>query len=84
MPQPCLCRVGLWHLPVVFLASFLLAQLALQDTARKYAREVVRPKAAHYDEVAQFPKDLIAQGFELGLLNMTIPQELGGVGLRLR
>ncbi|HYR54826.1 MAG TPA: acyl-CoA dehydrogenase family protein, partial [Myxococcaceae bacterium] len=56
-------------------------QLALQDTARRFAREVVRPKAAHYDEVAEFPKDLISAGYELGLMNMTIPPELGGVGL---
>ena len=57
------------------------AQRALQDTARKFATEVVRPKAAHYDETAEFPKDLIAKGHELGLLNMTIPESLGGVGL---
>ena len=56
-------------------------QLALQETARKYSREVVRPKAAHYDETAQFPKDLISVGFELGLMNMTVPPALGGVGL---
>ena len=56
-------------------------QRALQETARKYAREVIRPKAAHYDETAEFPKDLIAAGFELGLLNMAIPSEYGGVGL---
>ncbi len=57
------------------------SQRALQETARKYAREVIRPKAAHYDETAQFPRDLIAQGFELGLLNMAIPEAYGGVGL---
>lgn len=56
-------------------------QRALQEAARKYAREVVRPKAAHYDETAEFPRDLIAHAFELGLLNMAIPAELGGVGL---
>ncbi len=56
-------------------------QRALQETARKYARDVVRPKAAHYDETAEFPRDLISAGFELGLLNMAIPQEYGGVGL---
>ena len=56
-------------------------QRALQETARKYAREVVRPRAAHYDETAEFPVELIHKGWELGLLNMTIPQELGGVGL---
>jgi acyl-CoA dehydrogenase len=57
------------------------SQRALQDTARKYAREVIRPKAAHYDEVGEFPKELIAAGFELGLLNMAIPEQYGGVGL---
>src|SRR5258707_11008318 len=56
-------------------------QRALQDTARKFAREVVRPKAAHYDESAEFPKDLISAGYELGLMNMTVPPDLGGAGL---
>lgn len=56
-------------------------QRALQETARKFSREVVRPKAAHYDETSQFPKDLIGAGFELGLINMTVPPELGGTGL---
>jgi len=56
-------------------------QQALQETARKFGREVVRPKAAHYDELGEFPRDLIAAGYELGLLNMTVPPELGGAGL---
>jgi len=57
------------------------AQRALQDTARKFAKEVIRPKAAHYDEVAEFPKDIISQAYELGLMNMTIPESMGGTGL---
>jgi acyl-CoA dehydrogenase len=57
------------------------SQRALQETARKFAREVMRPRAAHYDETAEFPKEIIAQAFELGLLNMAIPGALGGVGL---
>jgi acyl-CoA dehydrogenase len=57
------------------------AQRALQDAARKYAREVVRPKAAHYDETATFPRDLLSTAWELGLLNMAIPTEYGGAGL---
>jgi acyl-CoA dehydrogenase len=52
---------------------------ALQETARKFAREVMRPKAAHYDETSQFPREIIQQAWELGLMNMTLPQEVGGV-----
>jgi acyl-CoA dehydrogenase len=54
---------------------------AMQETAHKFSQEVVRPRAAHYDESAEFPRDLISKGFELGLMNMTIPVELGGSGL---
>jgi acyl-CoA dehydrogenase len=61
--------------------SLTETQRALQEAARKFARDIVRPKAAHYDEVAEFPKDLISAAFELGLLNMTITPELGGTGL---
>ena len=57
------------------------SQRALQDMARKFSREVIRPKAAHYDETAEFPKDIIASAWENGLLNMATPQEYGGVGL---
>ena len=54
---------------------------ALQETAKKFAREVMRPKAAHCDETSEFPKDIVKQAWELGLINMTIPQECGGMGL---
>ncbi|XXF76764.1 acyl-CoA dehydrogenase family protein [Myxococcaceae bacterium GXIMD 01537] len=57
------------------------AQRALQETARKYAREVVRPKTAHYDETAEFPLPLITPAWELGLMNTAIPQDVGGLGL---
>jgi acyl-CoA dehydrogenase len=54
---------------------------ALQETARKFAREVMRPKAAHCDEVGEFPKDIIRQASELGLMNLVIPAEHGGMEL---
>lgn len=56
-------------------------QIALRDTARKFAKEEMAPKAAGYDRTGEFPKDVIAKGFELGLMNMTLPVELGGLGL---
>lgn len=56
-------------------------QKQLQQAARSFAREVIRPKAAHYDETAEFPRDVIGQGFERGLMNMTLGEDLGGAGL---
>jgi acyl-CoA dehydrogenase len=54
---------------------------ALQDTARKFAREVMRPKSAHCDETSTFPKDIIKAASDLGLMNLTIPAEFGGMEL---
>jgi acyl-CoA dehydrogenase len=51
---------------------------ALQDAARKFAREVMRPKAAHHDEHELFPREIIQQAAELGLMNMTLPTSVGG------
>ena len=54
---------------------------ALQDTAKKFARDKMRPQAAHCDETQEFPKDVLQQAWELGLLNMTIPSEHGGMAV---
>ncbi|MBN1205770.1 MAG: acyl-CoA dehydrogenase family protein [Myxococcaceae bacterium] len=57
------------------------SQRALQETARKFAREAIRPKAPHYDETAEFPRDLMSTAYELGFMNQGIPAEYGGSGL---
>jgi acyl-CoA dehydrogenase len=54
---------------------------ALQETARKFAREVMRPKSAHYDEKSEFPLEIIKQSVELGFMNLVIPAAHGGVEL---
>jgi acyl-CoA dehydrogenase len=54
---------------------------ALQETARKFAREVMRPRAAECDERSEFPESILRQGWELGLMNLTVPQDAGGLGL---
>jgi acyl-CoA dehydrogenase len=56
-------------------------QLALQATARRFAREQVAPIAAHFDRTAEFPREVIRQSWELGLASTVIPVEHGGVGL---
>jgi acyl-CoA dehydrogenase len=54
---------------------------AVQEVARKFAREVMRPRSAEFDEKSEFPKDIIRQASELGLMNLTIPAAYGGLEL---
>jgi acyl-CoA dehydrogenase len=56
-------------------------QLALQETARRFAQEEIAPAAAELDQTAEFPREIIRKAWELGLASTCIPQEYGGVGL---
>merc|ERR1719174_2829191 len=56
-------------------------QAAFQDIARKFAAEVMIPKAAEYDQSMEFPREVFDQAWELGLVNGHIPEEYGGLGL---
>lgn len=56
-------------------------QLALQDTARRFAQTEIAPAAAAFDQSGEFPRDIIQRAWELGLSSTCIPQDFGGVGL---
>jgi len=56
-------------------------QQALQELARKFAREEMAPKAAHHDETGEFPAEIARKAWELGLMNTHVPPEYGGMGL---
>src|SRR3989344_4552629 len=56
-------------------------QLALQELARKFAKNEMIPKAAHHDQTGEFPKEVIEKAFQLGLINFCIPAEFGGLAL---
>ena len=56
-------------------------QRALRALAREFAENEIRPRAAEYDEHATHPADLIAKAHELGLMNVHLPEEHGGLGL---
>ena len=58
-------------------------QLALQETARRFARSEIAPIAAHHDQTGEFPMAVMKKAWELGLSNASIPAEYGGVGLSL-
>src|SRR5262245_42202245 len=56
-------------------------QKALVETARKFTREVVIPRAAELDESSELPLEICKQAFELGLMNAEVPDVYGGLDL---
>ncbi len=62
--------------------SFDLApeQVAIRDTCREFAQQVVAPQAARYDREQSFPYPLVAQMAELGLFGLPYPESVGGAG----
>src|SRR5436190_21577484 len=63
--------------------SFALTdeQRALRDLAHEFAEKEIRPKEREYDEHSTHPADVISKAHELGLMNLHIPEEYGGVEL---
>lgn len=55
-------------------------QRALQDAARTFALEQLRPAAGAADAAYAAPEELLARCAELGLGPLGIPQTLGGMG----
>lgn len=53
----------------------------LIDMARRFTRERIIPVAAECDRAARFPMDVFKAAWELNLVNPSIPEEFGGVGL---
>lgn len=56
-------------------------QREFQDLARKFAKEEIIPKAAHYDKVGEYPWDIVKKAHGLGLMNGHIPSEYGDYGV---
>jgi len=56
-------------------------QLALQETARRFAQTEIVPIAAHHDQTGEFPMEVMRKAWELGLSSSSIPAAYGGVGL---
>ncbi len=55
--------------------------LQVRETARKFADEVVAPRARALDEEEAFPDDIVKQMGELGFLGLPFPEKYGGAGL---
>ena len=55
-------------------------QAAFQRTVREFADRIVKPRATAIDESDEFPRDIVREAGELGLMGVTIPTEAGGAG----
>jgi len=53
----------------------------LRDTVGGFARDNIAPRAAEIDRSNAFPRDLWPQMGALGLLGITVEEELGGAGM---
>jgi alkylation response protein AidB-like acyl-CoA dehydrogenase len=55
-------------------------QRMIRSMVREFARDVVTPEAARRDREKIFPRDILKQMGELGMMGMMIPPEFGGSG----
>lgn len=55
-------------------------QQALAQAAQDFTRKEVIPKAAHFDETGEFPRDILKKAWAGGLFNVEIPEAYGGLG----
>jgi len=53
----------------------------VRETARRFADEVVAPRARDLDENEEFPHDIVRRMAELGFLGLPFPEKYGGAGL---
>ena len=54
---------------------------ALREAVRRFAQERIAPLAAEIDRTNAFPEGLWRELGALGLLGVTVPEEMGGAGL---
>lgn len=56
-------------------------QQLLRENIRRFAEEVVKPRAKEIDESGEFPRSFFDQAGELGLGGVAVPEEYGGAGM---
>lgn len=53
----------------------------LQQTCKDFVEAQLKPIASEIDKNHRFPKEIVAQMAELGLMGVAIPEEYGGTGM---
>ena len=61
--------------------QFTEEQLAIQEITRKYAQSSIKALADEIDKTGRYPKENIAGLVDIGIMQLTIPEEYGGTGI---
>jgi glutaryl-CoA dehydrogenase (non-decarboxylating) len=56
-------------------------QKMMQDTARRFAEEIIAPTIEEDEKNHRFNRDILAQMAEMGFFGCVIPEQYGGLGL---
>lgn len=56
-------------------------QEQLVQTARRFAAERLIPNATEWDRNEEFPTKVFEEAWQLGLMNVELPEQYGGIGL---
>ncbi|HEX6644167.1 MAG TPA: acyl-CoA dehydrogenase [Gemmatimonadales bacterium] len=64
--------------PVQPLTALSEEETMFRDAVREFAETEVRPHVAEMDEAGHFHADIIPKFFEMGLMGIEVPEELGG------
>ncbi len=65
------------HIPLTRLSD---EESLFYATVRKFAEQAIAPKVQEMDQEQHFADGLVKQLFELGLMGIEVPEELGGAG----
>ncbi|KYH25788.1 crotonobetainyl-CoA dehydrogenase [Halalkalicoccus paucihalophilus] len=61
--------------------SLSAEQKQIREMVAEFVDEEIKPRASEIDETDEFPRDLVREMGELGLMGMPFPEEYGGAGL---
>ncbi len=61
--------------------EFTPEQEQLRDLVRDFAQREIAPHVMRWDEASEFPREIVRQLGEMGLMGVIFPAELGGSGL---
>lgn len=56
-------------------------QKQLRELAKEFTQNEIVPVAAELDKKSEFPMEVCRKAWELGLMNVQVPEEYGGAGL---